>query len=136
MWLRNSLLVHYPSPDHMYLVHTLDYVDEEDCELFNDITDDRLTWIPIQYGEREDDLSVSTIGIFKDETNDLDDMLYIMHITVGSYVIHLVGKKSAGDFDRFAKTLIDEMGVPVHVGFIHIPADGERDIYPPNWVRP
>ena len=57
-----------------------------------------------------------------------------MHITVGSFVVHLVGKKSAEDFDRFTQTVLDEdMGVPVHVGFIHIPADGGTGIHPPTW---
>ena len=42
MWLRNSLLAHYP--DNMYLVHPLDSVKiPGDCGNFSDFTDDRLS---------------------------------------------------------------------------------------------
>ena len=75
------------------------------------------------------------MGSFKYEGDHLDDALHIIHITVGSFVVHLVGKKSAEDFDRFTQAVLDEhMGVPVHVGFIHIPADGEAGIHSPYWV--
>ena len=137
MWLRNSLLAHYP--DNMYLVHLLDTKDVPGNfpQSFDDFVDTRLSWSPLQHGSRRGKYSSPTIGIFKHEGDHLDDALHIMYITVGSFVVHLVGKKSAEDFDRFTKTILDEdMGVPVHVGFIHIPADGETGIHPPNWVSP
>ncbi len=136
MWLRNSLLAHYP--DNMYLVHPLDSVEiPGDCGNLRDFTDNRLSRIPLQHRGGDGEYSTPTIGIFKDEGDHLDDALHIMHITVGSFVVHLVGKESAEDFDRFTQAVLDEdMGVPVHVGFIHIPADGETGIYPPNWISP
>ena len=136
MRLRNSLLAHYP--DNMYLVHPLDSVEiPGDCGNLSDFTDDRLSWIPLQNGGGDGNYSTPTIGIFKDDGDHLDEALHIMHITVGSFVVHLVGKKGAEDFDRCTQAVLDEdMGVPVHVGFIHIPADGETSIYPPNWESP
>jgi hypothetical protein len=134
MWLRNSLLAHYP--DNMYLVHLMDSIDVSGVfpQSFSDFTDSRLSWIPLQHGGGKGKYSTPTIGIFKYEGDHLDDALHIMHITVGSFVAHLVGKKSAEDFDRFTQAVLDEdMGVPVHVGFIHIPADGETGIHPSNW---
>ena len=133
MWLRNSLLAHYL--DNIYLVHPLDSVEiPGDCGNFRDFTDNRLSRIPLQHGGGDGEYSTPTIGIFKHEGNHLDDALHIMHITVGSFVVHLVGKKSSDDFDRFTQTLLDEdMGVPVHVGFINIPATGENGIHPPTW---
>ena len=108
-----------------------------DCGNFRDFTDNRLSWIPLQHGGGDGEYLTPTIGIFKNEEDHLDDVLHIMHITVGSFVVHLVGKKSAEDFDRFTQAVLDEdMGVPVHVGFIHIPADGETGINLPHWVSP
>ena len=139
MWPRNSLLVHYP--DNMYLVHLLDSMETpESCTFLSDFIDDRLSWTPLQHGNDEESYCVPTIGIYKDEGENLDYVLHIMHITVGSLVIHLVGKKDEEEFNRFSFALTKEdMGVPVHVGFIHIPADGETGIYPPlppNWTSP
>ncbi len=111
MWLRNPLLAHYRnsrnSPlDNIYLVHPLDSVEiPGDCGNFSDFTDDRLSWIPLQRGGGDGEYSTPTIGIFKDDGDHLDDALHIMH--VGSYVVHLVGKKSAEDFDRFTQAVID-----------------------------
>ena len=97
--------------------------------------DNRLSWTPLQYANDEETYSVPTIGIYKDEGENFDDVLHIMHITVGSFVIHLVGKKNEEEFDKFSFAVTEmEMGVPVHVGFISIPADYETGIYPPNWV--
>jgi len=44
MWLRNSLLVHYP--DNMYLVHLMDSIDVpgDFSQSFSDFTDNRLSW--------------------------------------------------------------------------------------------
>ena len=84
MWLRNSLLAHYP--DNMYLVLPLDSVEiPGDCGNFSDFTDDRLSWIPLQNGGGDGIYSTPTIGIFKDDGDHLYDALHIMHITVGSW---------------------------------------------------
>jgi hypothetical protein len=92
MWLRNSLLVHYP--DNMYLVHLMDSIEiPGDCGNFSDFTDNRLSWIPLQHGGGDGEYSTPTIGIFKHEGVHLDDPLHIMHITVGSFVVHLVGRR-------------------------------------------
>jgi hypothetical protein len=136
VWLRNSLLTHYP--DNMYLVHLLDSLEPPDSDiLLGDFMDNRMSWTPLQYANDEETSSVPTIGIYKDEGENCDDVLHIMHITVGSLVIHLVGKKNEEEFNQFAFALTyDDMGVPVHVGFIHIPSDGETGIHLPNWTSP
>ena len=119
------------------MVHLMDSRDVpgDFPQSFSDFTDIRLSWIPLQHGDGDGENSTPTIGIFKHEGDHLDDALHIMHITVGSFVVHLVGKKAAEDFDHFTQAVLDEdMGVSVHVGFIHIPADGEEGIHPPYWV--
>ena len=125
MWLRNSLPVHYP--DNMYLVHLLDTKEVPGTfpQFIDDFVDTRLSWTPIQLGSGSGKYSTPTIGVYKQDGVRLDDALHIMHIMVGSFVVHLVGRRSQDDFDRLTQTLLEEdMGVPVHVGFINIPAQG------------
>ena len=50
-----------------------------------------------------------------------------MHITVGTSTVHLVGKKSAMEFDMFAMSLYEEdIGLLNQAGYIHILGDGEE----------
>ena len=67
---------------------------------------------------------------------DPDKAVHIMHITVGTSTVHLVGKKSAMEFDMFNMSLYEEdMGLLNQAGYIHILGDGEEvhAISPPNW---
>ncbi len=70
------------------------------------------------------------ISIFRNEENDPDKAMHIFQITVGAFVVHLVGEKSAEDFDQLANALL-----LFEAGHIHILADGEEEhaIPPPYW---
>ncbi len=66
------------------------------------------------------------IGTFRGEEEDPDKAMHIFHIiTVGAFVVHLVGEKSAEDFDLLANALMKlEWGLLFQAGYIHILADG------------
>ena len=76
------------------------------------------------------------IGVSRDVKLDPDKTVHIMHITVGTSAVHLVGKKSVMEFDMFTMSLYEEdMGILNQAGYIHILGDGEEvhAISPPNW---
>ncbi len=55
---------------------------------------------------------------------------------MGAFVVHLVGKKDAGHFDRLAHELMEaEWGLLFEAGHIHIRPDGEEEpaVPPPYW---
>ena len=64
------------------------------------------------------------IGVFRDDELDPDKAVHIMHITVGTSAVHIVGKESAMEFDMFAMSLYEEdMGLLNQAGYIHILKD-------------
>ncbi len=74
---------------------------------------EQLTWIPINAGEAPEDSMTHMIGVSRDVVLDPDKTVHIMHITVGTSAVHLVGKKSAMEFDMFTMSLYEEdMGQP------------------------
>ena len=97
---------------------------------------EQLTWIPINAGEAPEDSMTLMIGVSRDVELDPDKTVHIMHITVGTSAVHLVGKKSVMEFDMFTMSLYEEdMGLLNQAGYIHILGDGEEvhSISPPNW---
>ena len=65
---------------------------------------------------------------------DPDKAVHIMRITVGTSTVHLVGKKSAMEFDMFTMSLYEEdMGLLNQAGYIHILKDKEDVQYVQNW---
>ena len=65
---------------------------------------------------------------------DPDKAVYIMHITVGTSTVLLVGKKSAMEFDMFTMSLYEEdMGLLNQAGYIHILKDKGDVQYVHNW---
>ena len=76
------------------------------------------------------------ISIFRDDEYDPDKAMHIFHITLGAFVVYLIGEKSAEDFDQLANTLKEpKWGLIFESGHIHILADGEEEhaIPPPYW---
>ena len=74
------------------------------------------------------------VGISRDFEIDPDKAVHIMHITVGISAVHLVGKKSAMEFDMFAMSLYEEdMGLLNHAGYIHIVKDRGDVQYAHTW---
>ena len=97
---------------------------------------EQFTWIPINAGEAPEDSMTPMIGVFKDVELDPDKAVHIMHITVGTSAVHLVGKKGAMEFDMFTMSLYEEdMGLLNQAGYIHILGDGEEVhvTSQPNW---
>ena len=88
---------------------------------------EQLTWFPINAGEAQEDSMTPMIGVSWDVELDPDKAVHIMHITVGTSAVHLVGKKSAMEFDMFTMSLYDEdMGLLNQAGYIHILWNGEK----------
>ena len=86
---------------------------------------EQLTWIPINAGEAPEDSMTPMIGVSWDVELGPDRAVHIMHITVGTSAVHLVGKKSVIEFDMFTMSLYEEdMGLLNHAGYIHILGDG------------
>ena len=57
-----------------------------------------------------------------------------VHITVGTSTVHLVGKKSAMEFDMFTMSLYEDgMGPFNQAGYIHILKDRGDLQYVHNW---
>ena len=52
---------------------------------------EQLTWIPINAGEAPEDSMTPMIGVSRDVELDPDKAVHIMHITVGTSAVHLVG---------------------------------------------
>ena len=97
---------------------------------------EQLTWILINAGEAQEDYMTPMIGVSWDVELDPDKAVHIMHITVGTSAVHLVGKKSVMEFDMFTMSLYEEdMGVLNQAGYIHILGDGEEvhTISQQNW---
>ena len=97
---------------------------------------EQLTWIPINAGESLEDSMRRMIVVSMDVELDPDMAVHIVHITVGTSAVHLVGKKSVMEFDMFTMSLYEEdMGLLNQAGYIHIIRDGEEvhAISPPNW---
>ena len=69
---------------------------------------EQLTWIPINAGEAPEDSMTPMIGVSRDVELDPDKSVHIMHITVGTSAVHLVGKKSVMEFDMFTMSLYEE----------------------------
>jgi hypothetical protein len=63
--------------------------------------------------------------------------MHIFHITVGAFVVHLVGEKSAEDFDKLANALNElKWDLLFEAGHIHILADGEKEhAIPPPYCK-
>ena len=96
---------------------------------------EQFTWIPNNAGEAPEDSMTPMIGVSWNVELDPDKAVHIMHITVGTSTVHLVGKKSAMEFDMFTMSLYEEdMGLLNQAGYIHILWDGEEvhAISPPN----
>ena len=73
-----------------------------------------------------------------DTQDDPDETMHILHISIGSFVIHLVGEKSAVEFDCFTECFRDEgQGVPIFAGHIQVQEDEEAEpvTSPPEWRR-
>ena len=65
---------------------------------------------------------------------DPDKAVHIMHITVGTSAVHLVGKKSVMEFNMFTMSLYEEdMGLLNQAGYIHILKDTGDVQYVHNW---
>ncbi len=73
------------------------------------------------------------IGVSRDVELDPDNAVHIMHITVGTSAVHLVGKKSAMEFDMLTMSLYEEdMGLLSQAGYIHILKDKGNEQYVHN----
>ena len=99
---------------------------------------EQLTWIPINAGEAPDsgpeDSMTLMIGVSRDVNLDPDKTVHIMHITVGTSAVHLVGKKSVMEFNMFTMSLYEEdMGLLNQAGYIHILKDKGDVQYVHNW---
>ncbi len=94
MWLRNTLIVDFP--DNKYHVHLKGTAEaDEYCSDFKGFVDDRFAWIPLHSGDVEKDSKSPMISTFSDEEDDPDKVMHVFHITVGAFVVHLVGENSA-----------------------------------------
>ena len=101
MWLRNTFIVDFPENKyHVHLKGEARMGDES--TRFDEFVDKWFTWIPMYAGDGEPDSKSPGIGILRDDENDPDKALHIFHITVGAFVVHLVGEKDAEHFDRLA----------------------------------
>jgi len=119
MWLRNTFIVDFP--DNKYHVHLKGTAEADEYCDFKKFVDDRLTWIPLYSGDGEKDPKSPMISIFRDDEDDSDKAMHIFHITVGAFVVHLVGEKSAEDFNKLANALNElKWGLLFEAGHIHI----------------
>ena len=85
-------------------------------------------------GAQEGEILHIMIGVSWDVELDPDKAVHIMHITVGTSTVHLVGKKSAMEFDMFTMSLYEEdMGLLNQAGYIHILKDKGDVQYVHNW---
>ena len=74
----------------------------------------------------------------QENPDESHETMHILHIAIGSFVIHLVGEKSAVEFDRFTRCFCDQgQGLPIFAG--HIQAQKDKDAVPatspPEWRR-
>ena len=72
-----------------------------------------------------------------DNQENPNETMHILHIAIGSFVIHLVGEKSAVEFDRFTECFCDEgQGLPIFAGQIQVQKDedAEPPSSPPEWT--
>ena len=117
------------------VIHLVDIVClTESQKLAHLIYLEQLTWIPINAGEAPEDSMTPMIGVSWDVELDPDKAVHIMHITVGTSAVHLVGKKSAMEFDMFTMSLYEEdMGLLNQAGYIHILKDKGDVQYIQNW---
>ncbi len=124
-------------PENKYHVHLKGEAEMDDeCTEFDKFVDKRFTWVPMYAGDGDPDSKSPGIGIFRDDENDPDKALHIFHITVGAFVVHLVGHKDETEFDFLANALKElKWGILFEPGHIHILADGEEEhaIPPPYW---
>ncbi len=66
-----------------------------------------------------------------DSQENPDATMYSLHIAIGSFVVHLVGEKSAVEFDRSTECFCDEgQGLPIFAG--HIQVQQDEDAEPPS----
>ena len=107
------------------VIHLVDIVClTESQKLAHLIYLEQLTWIPINAGEAPEDSMTLMIGVSRDVKLDPDKTVHIMHITVGTSAVHLVGKKSVMELDMFTMSLYEEdMGLLNQAGYIHILKD-------------
>jgi hypothetical protein len=135
MWLRNTFIVDYP--ENKYHVHLKGEAGMgNESTRFNEFVDKQFTYFPLYNGDGEPDSKSPGIGILRDDENDPDKALHIFHITVGAFVVHLVGEKDAEHFDRLANELKEmKWGLLFEAGHIHILADLEEEhtVPPPYW---
>jgi hypothetical protein len=132
-WLRNNLMVYFP--DDKYHVHPKEtsWIDN-DCGNFKEFVNEQLAWIPINTGGVPKDPMTIMIGVFGDDELDPDKTVHMIHITVGAFMVHLVGKKSEMEFDIFAMSLYEEdMGLLIQAGYFHILKDRREVQYVHAW---
>ena len=80
--------------------------------------------VPLCSGDGEEDSTSPAIAIIRDDESDPDKALHILHIIVGAFVVHLVGKKDVEHFDRLAHELMEaEWGLLFKAGHIQLLAD-------------
>ena len=121
------------------VIHLMDLVClTESQKLAHLIYLEQLTWIPINAGEAPDsgpeESMTLMIGVSRDVNLDPDKTVHIMHITVGTSAVHLVGKKSVTEFNMFTMSLYEEdMGLLNQAGYIHILKDKGDVQYVQNW---
>ena len=118
------------------VIHLVDIVClTESQKLAHLIYLEQLTWIPINAGEAPDsgpeESMTLMIGVSRDVNLDPDKTVHIMHITVGTSAVHLVGKKSVMEFDM--SLYEEDMGLLNQAGYIHILKDKGDVQYVQNW---
>ena len=100
-WLRNSLLVKYP--DATLLLHLKETIPIlGDRERFYELMDG-YNWTLMQSAGEYDNSIITKVGVCKNYDDHSDKALQLLHISTGSFMVHLVGERSDDDFDRFAK---------------------------------
>ena len=123
MWLRNTFTIGYPDDEYHVHLRSEAGMGHESVG-FDDFVDKRFTYVPLCYGDGEEDSTSPVIAIIRDDESDPDKVLHIFHIIVGAFVVHLVGKKDAEHFDRLAHELREaDWGVPFKAGHIQLPKD-------------
>ena len=136
-WLRNTLIVEYP--DNILLLHLKETItDLDNCESLHGFMEGRYGWTLIQPEGELDGVTLPKVGVFMDTQDDLDETRHILHISIGSFMIHLVEEKSVVEFDRFTECFCDEgQDLPIFAGHIQVQKNeyAEPPTSPPEWRR-
>ena len=116
-WIRTPTVY----PDDTVLSYIKEYIPGPDPDLSYGLeyfmSTEGCTWFPVPDAPEETKLGVIA---HINEDMDIEEIQYVLHIAIGSFMIHLVDVAGVDEFKNLASSLFDNCGIlPIFAGYIH-----------------